>query len=433
MKKLACLTLLLTLVATTIPAQNFPGDILAAGEWYTLGQTVARVNPTTGKLTTLYAGTTTGHLQEIVMAEDNSSFYVLSNANDTIYKLDNLGNLIATIHSGPPLSVPDDMMLDQNGDLIVADSAGLFKINAVTSQITTLVPSSTLVADGVTVDIDRGDLLVCGTGAMIHRYDIIAGTTAPLTSAAATSFRFQVEQDHASGLIYTGTCCSTASGGTGMMVHDPYTKASSVLVGSTATALRAWYAHRFDRRVNQRGQNTLLASVCGFGIAGTTSALVRLTEQGVITTMVSYGVSGSGILTSYGMEIEGSRNLSPILIQSPNDRQILVSFPAWPGRNYVAALGVSGIRPGVPLGDGRQIHLLPDPVTQASLQNLIPGIWRPGPGVLDSKGQAVMQLNANRLGKGVRGLPVWIAVAVVDPKASKGFAALAETLVIRLE
>jgi hypothetical protein len=325
------------------------------------------------------------------------------------------------------------MMLDQNGDLIVADSAGLFKINTVTSAVTTLIPSSTLSPDGVTVDIDRGDFLICGSNRQINRYDIITGTVTTLTPSAATSFRFQVEQDHSTGLIYTGTCCSTATSGTAMMVHDPYLKSTTVLVGATATALRAWYAHRFDRRVNQKGQNTILASVTGFAITTATSALVRMTEQGVITTIVPYGASATGVLTSYGMEIEGSRNLASVLITSPNYRQIVVSFPNHGGFTYVAALGVSGIRPGVPLGDGRQINLLPDEVTKASLQNLLNPIWRPGPGKLDAQGRAVMHLDANPLGKSVQGLPVWIAVAVLDPKASQGIAALAETLVIRLE
>lgn len=427
-----CLALILLVSATALPAQNFAGDVLAAGWWYSARQTVAKVNITTGKLTTFLAGTSGSYLKDVVMAEDNSSVYVISNTSPRIVKVDNLGSIISSVYSGSTIGTPNDMMLDQNGDLIVGGSNGLFKVSPVTGQVTTLA-GSTVSPLGITVDIDRGDLLICGSNRMINRYDIITGKSATLTPAAATTFRFNVEQNHATGLIYTGTCCSTAIGGTAMMVHDPYLKTSSILVGSTATALRAWYAHRFDRQVNQKGMSTMLASVCGFGISGATSALVRMTEQGVVTTVVSYGVAGTGILTTYGMEIDGSRNLSPVLIKSPNYRQILISFPNYAGYAYAAALGVSGVRPGVPLGDGRQINLLPDSVTVASIQNLIPAIWKPGPGKLDTRGRAVAQLDANLLGPAVRGLPVWVAVVVLDPKASKGIAAIAETLVIRLE
>ena len=46
-----CLALILLVVAAALPAQNFPGDVLAAGWWYSVRQTVARVDATTGKLT----------------------------------------------------------------------------------------------------------------------------------------------------------------------------------------------------------------------------------------------------------------------------------------------------------------------------------------------------------------------------------------------
>jgi hypothetical protein len=431
-------TLLLAVLTAGLAAQPYTGDFIIAGQWYSTTDTVARIDRSTLKISTLLGSiAASSYNVEIMMAENNADFYVFSNGAKSVYLVDSIGNVLKTVFNGSAvLGTPYDMMLDQNGDILLGDySNGIFRVDRITGVHTLILNTSQIGGSlrGVTQDIDTGDLLIAETTNRIRRYDIVTGTVTSITPTAPGSFRYQVEQDHASGRIYTGTCCSTATGGSGMFVYDPVGQAWKTLVGATNPPLRAWYAHRFDRRVQSPGNNIIYSSVNGFAIANNFSALAKLTEQGVITSLVTYGQPATGVLTAYGMEIEGSRNLVSLLTAAPNDRTIQVSFPGQSGKAYVGALGLTGVRPGIPLGDGRVINLVPDVLTMASLNNWLPGLWNPGAGQLDAFGKAVMQLNVNLLGKAVQGLPVWVVAAVIDPQAPAGFAVISETMVIRMQ
>lgn len=109
--------------------------------------------------------------------------------------------------------------------------------------------------------------------------------------------------------------------------------------------------------------------------------------------------------------------------RSGRQLQFGLRFPVWPGRAYVAALGHSGVRPGLRLPDGRHIWLNPDPLVFATAQNLVPGIFRPGPGVLDANGLASggITLPATPLG-----ITVHLIAVVLDPAAPLGVAFVTE-------
>lgn len=438
-KPLALCAAVLILCVGSVAAQSFPGDFYIAGMWYSTADTVARIDGTTFKISTFVKSfstvTSRNYHQEIMMAEDNSDFYLLASSLRSLYRVDANGNVFQTVVNGT-FSSPYDMLLDQNGNIVVADSGnGLLQVNPALKTVTTILTQATLgtYARGITVEIESGNLLIAGGDSFIHRYDWITGQTTIVSARSPGSFRFNLEQDHATGLLYTGTCCSTNTGGSAMFAFDLAGQTSTVLVGATTPALRAWYAHRFDRRVQKPGANMMYASVNGFAITNNPSCLVKMTTQGVITTLVSYGPPANGVLTAYGMEIGGSRNLSPVRTAAPNNRDVFVSFPAHGGKAYVIAASLTGMRPAVPLGDGRQINLIPDSLTVVTVNNLLPGLWSPGPGKLDAAGLAQAKLNLNLLGSALRGIPVWLAAIVLDPAAPVGIAAVSETLVLRLE
>ncbi|MBN2489830.1 MAG: hypothetical protein JXQ29_03155 [Planctomycetes bacterium] len=441
MRRFWLCSLLLVVLAAGLAAQPYAGDFIIAGSWYSTMDTVARIDRSTLKFSTLLGRlnttSTSAYNVEVMMAENNSDFYVFSSSLKSVFLVDAAGTLLKTVFDGTAvLGTPYDMALDQNGDILIGDYArGIFRVDRTTGIstliLTTLQLGTTLRA--ITNDIDSGNLLIADGTNRIKRYDIVTGAVTSISPAAPGAFRYQVEQDHATGRIYTGTCCSTATSGSGMFVFDPSTQLWQTLVGATNPPLRAWYAHRFDRRVQSAGNNLIYSWVCGFAIANNFSALASLTEQGVITTLVTGGTPATGVLTAYGMEIEGSRNAVSLRTAAPNNRNIDLSFPNEGGKAYVAALGLSGVRPSIPLGDGRVVNLTPDQITWASLSNWLPGIFGPPTGVLDAFGRATLKLNANVLGAAIRGQPVWVAVVVLDPKASAGIAVVAETLVIKME
>ncbi len=109
---------------------------------------------------------------------------------------------------------------------------------------------------------------------------------------------------------------------------------------------------------------------------------------------------------------------------------LLLSAPQYPGSSYMVMASYSGVRPGIRLPDGRHINLNPDPLTHLTASNLLPGIWNPGPGVLDANGEARGQINLSAVPK--LGIPIWIVWAVLDPKAPNGIAYLPDTYVMRI-
>jgi hypothetical protein len=117
--------------------------------------------------------------------------------------------------------------------------------------------------------------------------------------------------------------------------------------------------------------------------------------------------------------------------QAAGKWDLLISCPNFPNRAYVVALSMSGYRPAISLPDGRRIHLVPDMLTQLSLSNLLSPIFNPGPLVLNARGEAVARFDVSALPK-LGGLPIWFAVAVLDPKAPNGVAYLPDTEVLRL-
>ena len=434
------------------PAQSFTGDFYVAGEWYSVGPTVARIDRATLKISTFTSAfsTATRRIHEIVQAEDNHDFYILSEDPTSggkwitrVFRLDPTGIILKTVYDGSASTVllkVRDMFMDQNGDLVLVDyDQGLHCLDPSTGLTTTVLTkpafSPAMWAGGV--DIDTGCHLIGATSRWIWSWDFTAGVlTSLLQGPGSGNFRYSLEQDLSTGAVYLGTCCGTRclSVDLALYAFDLRNRTATTLIGCQPV-IRALYGHRFDRRVNLPGRNLIYASVSGFANANEVSGLFTIDPQGVITSITTYGLPASGVLTTYGFEIGGSRNLAPVRVQTPNNRTIHVCFPesAFSAKPYVAALGLSGVHPGVPLGDGRMINLNPDALTVLSLANLLPGLWDPGPGVLDPFGRAALKLNLNALGAAVRGIPVWLSVAVLDPLAPKGIAAIAETTVIRLE
>lgn len=425
--RFAIATCALALACPASFAQSFTGDVIVAGSWWSTADTVARVSRPGYALTTIFpaqSATTSAINREVIQAEDNAGYYVLGSNTGSIYRIDRQGILIATIATG--LSGPSDMILNHDGRLIVADSAGLLEIDPALMTTRTLAAISGIAA--LTQSIDDGRL-VLAQGNGIYSYDPLTTSTTSLAGLPSGSgFRYDLEQDHATGLYYAGSCCGTSAGNV-MLRFDPYQNTSTIVVGAHPAA-RAAYGHRFDRRVNTPGNALILSSISGFAIAGSISGLYTIDEQGTVTSITAYGTPATGVLTTYGMEIEGSRNLCSELAAAPNARRIRISFPLNGNKPYVIAGSLSGPRPATPLGDGRQINLVPDTLTQLTLAGPLGPLWNPGPGVLDAFGNAQATLNLNSLGTALRGVPMWFSVIVVDPAAPKGVAAIAETHVI---
>jgi hypothetical protein len=108
---------------------------------------------------------------------------------------------------------------------------------------------------------------------------------------------------------------------------------------------------------------------------------------------------------------------------------IRFNFPTSPGQAYVAAAGMLGVDPGIPLGDGRRIWANPGPLLYLTTLNLIPAVFNPGPLVLDAKGHARGVIDLTALPP--RGLTIHRVAVVLDPHAPLGLGFITEPVPFR--
>jgi len=109
---------------------------------------------------------------------------------------------------------------------------------------------------------------------------------------------------------------------------------------------------------------------------------------------------------------------------------VLLDCPQYPRKTYVLALSLSGVRPGIPLSDGRNINLEFDLLTFMSVNGLLGSMFNRGPLVLDANGWAKATIDSSSIGP--LGCPLWLAMAVLDRQAPCGIAYLPDTYVMAL-
>jgi len=166
----------------------------------------------------------------------------------------------------------------------------------------------------------------------------------------------------------------------------------------------------------------------GFGISPSQPQTYLYHIDASTWTVTSFAVSSLRTV-SYAIDFYQGRNTQSIKV-GPRKWDIHLSAPGHPGHPYVVAASISGVRPGVPLPDGRRVNLLVDPVTMATVNNLIRPVWDSGPGVLNALGQARATLDLTGFGR--LGIPLWVAWVVLDPKAPTGIALVPDTYVMRI-
>ena len=438
MKSILVCSLAMAVFAAAAYAQSHTGDYILGGSVYNTSDAVFRVDRTTLKMTTITAGitpsSTTHFVWEVIMAEDNKHFYALSahyGAAARIVKLDAAGQVVATVYTGTTALMHHavDMHLDQNGNLVVFDCSGstngpsyFFEIDPTTSMLSTVVsiPRGDSFYGSAAADIDSGDYLAF-VNDTVFRVDRVTRAVTTLVNTGVRIARMSFAQDTLSGKGYAGTYGAPA-----LYELD--------LIGNSwktlnATNLGGTYGIKFDRRVDAR-MNRMVVAHGKF--TSTPNGISLFDTVGTQTTIMTWP-GGTATPMPYSLEVEGTREVQPILRFPPNGRQIRLSFPGHGGKAYVCAVGISGIRPALPLGDGRVIHLVLDQIAVHCLQGALDPFIPNRIGVLNASGEAATGLDVNLLGKAIQGMPVVFQVVVLDPSAPLGVAVIAEPYTIKLE
>ena len=96
-------------------------------------------------------------------------------------------------------------------------------------------------------------------------------------------------------------------------------------------------------------------------------------------------------------------------------------------------VSVSGVRPGVPLPDGRKINLTPDDVTRVGLTVGLAPFVTGTAGTLNAQGLAAAGVNLAPLGKPANGVLLYFEVLTLDPKSPNGIKTITDPHVIKVE
>jgi hypothetical protein len=435
--KRATLFLALVLVVTgALSAQSFTGDFIISGSLYSTSDAVFRIARSNFAFTTLTTGIVPGsgyYAWEVIMAENNRDFYVLAQGGTStaIVRMDPAGTILTTVYHDTSNAMVNaaNLYLDQNGKLIVYDTATttqsfLFEVDPATGVMSTVatLPRGDSLYGSAARNIDTGDHLVYVYETLFGVDRLTGASTSLVVTGTSRVARMGLAQDTLTGKAYGGTCCSDT-----MWELDIASQTGKVLVG--AMGFHGNYGLKFERRVDARMNR--MFNVSGHFSSGTNG--ISLIDTAGVVTSVFFWNAGTGTPMPYSVEIEGSLEVQPILKVAPNGRQIRLSFPGHAGKSYVSAVGISGIRPGIPLGDGRVINLALDSIAIASLQGALDPFLPNRVGILNASGEGVTALDVNLLGNAIQGLSVVFQTVVLDPNAPKGIAVVAEPYVIRME
>jgi len=409
---------------------------LAGGAWaqnhdeaFLLGETTIQLLKGNGSFTTLYNNP--GYAYDIDIDVDNRHVVFGDSTLDGWFRLDPATSVVTTIVvDTATFATPGEILIDHKGDYIVTSGnsssiQGIYRISGTT--VTTIAQTSSMgisgfFTSGMVRDVDDGNFVLQvynrTTSPMISMAPDGTFTTIIATTSATGAPRYEFTQDIRSGDFLVG-CLDTGSlQGTLIRV----VKSGTSTIVATSTSRYTYTALAADRcsAVSPRLVHP------HYDAQSSTSSL-NYTDMATYS-LTTLAVSGN-IILSRGIAFYRGRNIQSVST-TPGVYILNFSFPGFGGKGYAAALSLSGVRPGIPLPDGRKILLNPDWLTTLTLTNALPLLFSFGPGILDAGGEAKGYLDVRSLP--VLGFTVHLAAAVLDPQAPGQIAVIADPWVMPL-
>lgn len=408
---LVLIVLVLTALVTSLAAQNH------ASGWVFTGSNprdprLGTISPL-GVISTLIPGSAYPPPKTAVTMDlDNRTYVVVDPMNGLLF-VDASGRIVRSV-SLPPCAYYRDVMLDSSGDyLVLAKGPGsfIFRVNRGTLQTTTLwADPSVAEGEAFARDVATGDFMIVGGFAHLYRLAPDGSSVASFASVPGY-VAYQVDHD---------------------LVMDAY-----VLAGR-------------DRSPAQKGcsvfavtRNGQVARLKDIGMAGQAIGLDRASSRSPRYAIPAYGAfllfdvasaSLSTLATPHNsfFHVRPDRGLNLATQRLGKGYwSVNIDFPGEGGLAYVLAVSMSGIRPAVPLPDGRRICLLPDALTRAGLAGHLFPMLTGDTGYLDGVGRARATIDVSRYPI-PGGIPIWLQVVTLDPKASFGMRTIADPVHLRL-
>lgn len=374
-------------------------------------------------------------IYDLAMAEDNSSYRVVGYRYQapsyTGFVLDvSPAGTVTTIASGGPLVRPQRIFRSSDGDwhLLVSgmSTVNLDIVRLRGNQLTTLSTALNLYQYGAGLEPDTGQIVVRGllrTTPIQNGYFRVDPTTGTVTTFAVYKGTTNVVSYGAKKLIHEGR-----SGALIDLAYDNAIQTTTMVrahpeIGITKMPHPVLNGVGYDLlRAGQRVRTHAFYAVGQTFTAPYTYGLFRIDSTGQGQGMSTLSFTPNNVCPTVRI---GSRHLSWSMNAAPNDRSLDLSFPGEGGYGYAVGFTLAGVRPGPLLSDGREIPLVADPLTVISLTGGVPGVLQNTVGVLSAQGRARVRMNLNPFGSALKGLNIWAAALVLDPRAPAAVAYIA--------
>ncbi len=366
------LLLLLVLIAAQTAAQPLPGDWIVGDGAQANNGGLFRANPLTGALTQIAAGGgATSFYNGVQMAADNLSLAGLTANNYG----SSPGHLTMVAPNGAAASViyvgnnPSALDLDQDGRYLVSAAPSVYRVNPGPPASSTLfATSSTSILNGVCIDQDTGDTIMAVHGAgQLRRRSRITGAQTVIATGIGSLSGVDFEPRTGSFIV-------------SRWENPAFLRVSPAGAVTAVTGSSEYSVNANAVKVDDETGNLFVCTSGGYPYG----RLGLLSPTGAVLRSFSYLT-----INPTGLEIYGSRKVSGSgSTTAGSTYTIRFAFPSSPGAPYLAALSLSGLRPGFLLPDGRRINLdSNDPLVYATLGTDIPGVTTGFSGTLDGTGR----------------------------------------------
>lgn len=325
----------------------------------------------------------------LCMHHDNETFvFTQSTTAETsqtgIYAYNPVTMQTSTVFASS-LFVPYDVVQNADGDYVFTGYArsgaqrdwGLFKFDA-TQSFSTIATTAQL---GVTLStLNSGVSININTG----NYLVVAGAFPNIGS----QFVWDIDDD--------GTFTTIGTTGNSRYSHVQDLRTGDLYISGFQTVFVLEHGE-FNHKVYTTGPSNFYA-LAADRVSDPDVGLVARTATQVLTidlkndtvTSVTTNPSGS---TTFEAVWDRSRNISTVKTGAAT-WDIKLDFPGEGGRLYLLGLSVTGTRPPTTIpSDGRKLFLNMDVLSDLTVNNLLHGIFHPGPGMLDANGRATARLN----------------------------------------
>ena len=320
------LTLLNAILATAgAHAQMTSGDWIVTNR-SPLAQGVYRLTPSTGAWENLTAGDVVSY-SGVAMASDNSTL-LLMNVRD--YSLDSF-DVATGLAAGPRVTtIPQQVVLDQDGTYLTAQDYGLFRIDPTTGVETLVWFGFNQFVRGVCVDGATGDYVTVGLGPFFN------GTLTRVNPISLLS-----------------TDIATGLGNVSCVDYNPLNNEFLVANGDSRFPIlrvsAAGVVSVFSNFAPAGAKSLRIDPTTGNVLVAGVNSIALLNPAG---NVVSSFATPAAFTEALGVEFYGSRTCSTSGFAAGGyDFAVQFRDPSAGNRMYIAALS-DGISPGFPFNDG---------------------------------------------------------------------------------